>query len=90
MDEPSSALDPIAEGRLYEKYHDIAKDKTSIYISHRLASTKFCDEILLLDEGIILERGTHSELMKQNGKYAHMFNVQSHYYKKENVEVASI
>lgn len=88
LDEPSLALDPIAEAKLYEKYHDIAKDKTSIYISHRLASTKFCDEILLLDGGAILERGTHAELMKIDGKYAHMFNVQSHYYRKENEEVA--
>lgn len=88
LDEPSSALDPIAEANLYEKYHDIAKDKTSIYISHRLASTKFCDEILLLDNGEILERGTHAQLMKVNGKYAHMFNVQSHYYRHDNVEAA--
>ena len=88
LDEPSSALDPIAEANLYEKYHDIAKDKTSIYISHRLASTKFCDEILLLDNGEILERGTHAQLMKVNGKYAHMFNVQSHYYRQDNLEAA--
>lgn len=88
LDEPSSALDPIAEAKLYEKYHEIAKDKTSIYISHRLASTKFCDEILLLDNGEIGERGTHSELMELNGKYAHMFNVQSHYYRKDE-EAAS-
>lgn len=89
LDEPSSALDPIAEAKLYEKYHEIAKNKTSIYISHRLASTKFCDEILLLDDGEIKERGTHSELMKLNGKYAHMFNVQSHYYMSENEEAVS-
>lgn len=86
LDEPSSALDPIAEAKLYEKYHDISKNKTSIYISHRLASTKFCDEILLLDDGEIKERGTHNELMKLNGKYAHMFNVQSHYYRKDSKE----
>lgn len=88
LDEPSSALDPIAEAELYEKYHDMTKDKTSIYISHRLSSTKFCDEVLLLDNGHIVERGTHEELMKIEGQYAHMFSVQSHYYKEE-VEVVS-
>ncbi|QVK21675.1 ABC transporter ATP-binding protein [Mycoplasmatota bacterium] len=84
LDEPSSALDPIAEAQLYEKYHDMTKDKTSIYISHRLSSTKFCDEVLLLDNGNIIERGTHEELMQLNGKYAHMFEVQSHYYNEKN------
>lgn len=83
LDEPSSALDPIAEGELYEKYHEMTEGKTSIYISHRLSSTKFCDEILLLDDGEIIERGTHDELMTLNNQYAHMFNVQSHYYKEE-------
>ncbi len=89
LDEPSSALDPIAESNLYEKYNEITKNKTSVYISHRLASTKFCDEVLLLDDGKIIERGTHNELMKLNGKYAHMFNVQSHYYKDKEDEAAS-
>ncbi|MCH4890080.1 ABC transporter ATP-binding protein [Acidaminobacter sp. JC074] len=88
LDEPSSALDPIAEAELYEKYHDMTKDKTAIYISHRLSSTKFCDEVLLLDEGQIIERGSHKDLMALDGKYAEMFNVQSHYYHKE-VEVIS-
>lgn len=83
LDEPSSALDPIAEADLYEKYHDMTKDKTSIYISHRLSSTKFCDEVLLLDNGRIVERGTHKDLMNLNGQYAHMFNIQSHYYQEE-------
>ena len=83
LDEPSAALDPIAESNLYEKYHEMTKNKTSIYISHRLSSTKFCDEVLLLDEGRIIERGSHSELMQQKGKYAHMFGVQSHYYRQD-------
>ena len=83
LDEPSAALDPIAESRLYETYHEMTKNKTSIYISHRLSSTKFCDEVLLLDGGRIAERGTHSELMRLNGTYAHMFDVQSHYYRQE-------
>ncbi len=80
LDEPSAALDPIAESSLYEKYHEMTRNKTSIYISHRLSSTKFCDEVLLLDGGQIIERGSHADLMKRKGKYAHMFHVQSHYY----------
>ena len=83
LDEPSAALDPIAESQLCETYHDMTKNKTSIYISHRLSSTKFCDEVLLLDGGRIAERGTHVELMRLNGVYAHMFDVQSHYYRAE-------
>jgi len=88
LDEPSAALDPIAEADLYEKYHEMTRNKTSIYISHRLSSTKFCDEVLLLDEGKISERGTHIDLMKLNGKYSEMFKVQSHYYNDEELEVA--
>ncbi len=87
LDEPSAALDPIAEAELYEKYHDMTQNKTSIYISHRLSSTKFCDEVLLLADGKIIERGTHDQLMQLAGKYAEMFAVQSHYY-KEDGEVA--
>lgn len=89
LDEPSSALDPIAEAELYEKYHEMTEGKTSIYISHRLSSTKFCDEVLLLSDGHIIERGTHGDLMALDGKYAEMFNVQSHYYHEKEVEVIS-
>lgn len=88
LDEPSAALDPIAESRLYETYHEMTKNKTSIYISHRLSSTKFCDEVLLLEGGCIAERGTHNELMQLGGTYAHMFDVQSHYYRQEGGEIA--
>ena len=88
LDEPSAALDPIAESRLYETYHEMTKNKTSIYISHRLSSTKFCDEVLLLDGGRIAERGTHNELMRLCGTYAHMFDIQSHYYREEGGELA--
>lgn len=88
LDEPSAALDPIAESRLYETYHEMTKNKTSIYISHRLSSTKFCDEVLLLDGGRIAERGTHNELMQLGGTYAHMFDIQSHYYREEGGESA--
>jgi ABC-type multidrug transport system fused ATPase/permease subunit len=85
LDEPTAALDPIAESELYQKYNSLTANKTSIYISHRLASTRFCDRIVLIDDGEIVEMGTHDELLLQNGKYANLFNIQSHYY-KENVE----
>jgi ABC-type multidrug transport system fused ATPase/permease subunit len=83
LDEPTAALDPIAESELYEKYNDLTKDKTSLFISHRLSSTKFCDRILFLENGQIIEDGTHHELMTLNGKYANMFEIQSHYYKED-------
>ena len=81
LDEPTAALDPIAENDMYIKYNDIAKNKTSVFISHRLASTRFCDRIVLISEGEIAETGTHDELVKKNGKYAELFEIQSHYYK---------
>lgn len=83
LDEPTSALDPIAESRIYEKYNEMTKDKTAIFISHRLASTRFCDEILYLEDGTVTERGTHEDLLKQKGSYANMFDIQSHYYREE-------
>ncbi|GKX67947.1 ABC transporter ATP-binding protein [Inconstantimicrobium mannanitabidum] len=83
LDEPTSALDPIAESELYEKYNELTEDKTSLFISHRLASTKFCTRILFFENGKVAEDGTHEELMNMNGKYAQMFEIQSHYYKEE-------
>lgn len=83
LDEPTSALDPIAEGLLYQKYNDLCKDKTSIFISHRLSSTRFCDRIYYLEDGKIIEEGTHDQLMNRKGKYFEMFNVQSKYYKED-------
>lgn len=87
LDEPTAALDPIAESEMYEKYSSFVENKTSIFISHRLSSTRFCDRIIFLDNGTIAEEGTHDSLMKKNGKYAHMFKVQSHYYKEKVGEV---
>lgn len=83
LDEPTAALDPIAENELYLKYNELTANKTSIYISHRLASTRFCDRIVYLENGEITECGSHDELMKLGGKYAHMFDLQSHYYKED-------
>ncbi|MDE7211672.1 MAG: ABC transporter ATP-binding protein/permease, partial [Lachnospiraceae bacterium] len=83
LDEPTAALDPLAESAMYEEYHALAGGKTSLFISHRLASTKFCDRILFLEGGRIAESGTHAQLMQQNGKYREMFEIQSHYYKNE-------
>ncbi len=83
LDEPTAALDPIAEHSMYVKYNELVSGATSVYISHRLASTRFCDRILLLDEGVIRENGTHEELMAKKGIYAEMFDMQSYYYKEE-------
>ena len=82
LDEPTAALDPLAENELYQKYAEFAKGKTSFFVSHRLSSTSFCDRILLLDGGRIAEDGTHQELMEKGGLYAEMFELQSHYYKE--------
>ena len=83
LDEPTAALDPIAENELYLKYNELTAHKTSVYISHRLASTRFCDRIIYLENGEIVECGSHDELMKLGGKYARMFDLQSHYYKED-------
>lgn len=85
LDEPTASLDPIAENDMYLKYSELTKGKTSIYISHRLSSTRFCDRIILLDNNKIAEVGTHEELIALGGKYAEMFEIQSRYYR--DVEV---
>lgn len=85
LDEPTAALDPIAENDMYLKYSELTKDKTAIYISHRLSSTRFCDRIILLDDAKIAEMGTHEELLALGGKYAEMFETQSRYYREEGV-----
>ncbi len=80
LDEPASALDPIAESEIYSRFHSITKDKATIYISHRLSSCRFCDEIVVLDGGVISEHGTHDELMALKGVYLSMWNMQAQYY----------
>ncbi len=87
LDEPSSALDPIAEYKMYENLIDVTKDKTVIYISHRLSSAVLSDRIIVLGSGTILESGSHQELMAQDGEYNKMFTLQASSYKGES-EVA--
>lgn len=84
LDEPTAALDPIAENELYLNYGKAMENKTSVYISHRLSSTRFCDRILLLEHGEIIEEGTHESLLAGNTRYAQLFEVQSQYYKEED------
>lgn len=85
LDEPTSALDPIAEADLYENFNQVTQRNTTIFISHRLASTKFCDRIVVLNNGLITEIGTHEELIRLNQKYAEMFAVQARYYKEDEI-----
>lgn len=80
LDEPTAALDALAEQDIYERYNELTKGRSSVYISHRLASTRFCDRVILLGEGGILEEGTHEELMALGGRYAELFEIQSKYY----------
>jgi ABC-type multidrug transport system fused ATPase/permease subunit len=83
LDEPTAALDPISENELYERYGTLTTGRTSLFISHRLSSTRFCNRIIFLSEGKVAESGTHDELIKQNGKYAELFAIQSHYYQDQ-------
>ena len=81
LDEPTAALDPIAEAEIYAKFNDIAGDKTAIYISHRLSSCKFCDEIMVFHEGSVIQQGTHESLVaEENGKYYELWHAQAQYY----------
>lgn len=82
LDEPTAALDPIAESDIYEKYNKLTEQNTSVFISHRLASTRFCDRILFMEQGKIAEEGTHETLLAKRGKYAELFEVQSRYYRE--------
>ena len=81
LDEPTAALDPVAEAEIYARFDEIAGNKTSIFISHRLSSCKFCDEIVVFHEGAVIQQGTHSELVADNsGKYYDLWNAQAQYY----------
>lgn len=95
LDEPTAALDALAEDRMYREFENMIYGKTAVFISHRLGSTRFCDKIAMFEDGIIVEEGTHEELMAKNGKYAYMFGIQSQYYDEkqknsDNVEDADL
>lgn len=90
LDEPTAALDPIAEYNIYKTFNNIIGDKMAFFISHRLGSTQFCDLIALFEDGEIKEYGTHDELLNKNGKYAEMFNVQASYYKDVRFEAEGV
>lgn len=83
LDEPTAALDPLAEARLYQDFDHLIGERMAIYISHRLSSTRFCDKVALFAEGELKEYGSHEELIKANGEYARLYNVQAQYYKEE-------
>lgn len=86
LDEPTAALDPIAEKDIYESFSDMIDGRTAIFISHRLSSTKFCDQVAYFENGQIVEYGTHEALLSMEGKYAHMFNTQAQYYQDDTSE----
>ncbi len=80
LDEPTAALDPISESEMYNRLHSIAKEKTMIYISHRLSSCRFCNRIIVLDKGALIQEGNHENLIEQNGLYRELWNAQAKYY----------
>lgn len=82
LDEPTAALDALAEDRMYREFEKMIQGKSAVFISHRLGSTRFCDNIVMFENGTVVEEGTHNELMAKNGKYAYMFHIQSQYYKE--------
>lgn len=86
LDEPTAALDPIAESNLYETYNEVMKDCSAVFISHRLASTRFCDRIVLIEDGKIVEEGTHAELLARQGRYYELYETQAKYYREHPVE----
>lgn len=91
LDEPTAALDPIAEMEVYTKFDEICGDKTAVYISHRLSSCRFCDQIAVFDEGSIVQFGTHDMLVSnENGKYAALWNVQAQYYTEKTTDMNGV
>ena len=89
LDEPTAALDPIAEAEIYSKFNEIVGDKTAIYISHRLSSCKFCDEIAVFHNGSVVQQGTHESLVAdESGKYYELWNAQAQYYTEEETQTA--
>ena len=82
LDEPTAALDPIAENEIYSRFNSFVENKTAIYISHRLSGCAFCDRIAVFDNAELVETGTHNELVSANGRYAELWNAQADYYTK--------
>ena len=80
LDEPTAALDPLAEADIYAHFNSVSGDRTALYISHRLSSCRFCDHILVFDQGEIIEYGRHEELLHRHGKYAELWHAQAQYY----------
>ena len=80
LDEPTSALDPISESNMYEKFGEICKNKSTIFISHRLGSTKLADEIIVIKDGVVAEKGNHKELIAKKGLYYSMYESQRSWY----------
>lgn len=90
LDEPTAALDPLAEAALYQEYLAFTRDKTSIFISHRLSSTQFCDRILYLQDGCLVQEGSHEDLLAQDGPYRDMFETQASYYREQEAHPDSV
>lgn len=90
LDEPTAALDPISEFEIYQQFHKMTQGKTSLIISHRLSSCRFSDQILVFDEGSIVQQGTHEELLNQAGKYAQLWHAQAQYYQEQNIDTSAI
>ena len=81
LDEPTSALDPLAEQDIYQRFNEMVSEKTAIFISHRMSSCRFCDEVVVFEEGEIVENGTHEELLENTlGVYRKMWDAQAQYY----------
>ncbi len=85
LDEPTAALDPLSEYEIYARLSEIVEDKTAVYISHRLSSCRFCDEILVFHKGCMVQQGSHERLLAQkDGKYRELWNAQAQYYVAEH------
>ena len=80
LDEPTAALDPVSELEIYQRFDEMVQEKTAIYISHRMSSCRFCENILVFDNGNITQMGSHAELLEQKGLYANLWRAQAQYY----------
>ena len=87
LDEPTASLDPIAEHEIYSRFNDMVKDKTAVYISHRLSSCRFCDRILVFDNGQLIQDGSHETLLENpDGKYSELWTAQAQYYAENKTQ----